>query len=172
VAFVGNSGSGKTTLLEKLIPLLAGSGLRVGALKHDAHRFEIDHPGKDSWRLARAGAQVTAISSPDKSAVIVRHDASPPLEDLLPAWFAGMDIVLVEGYRTSALPKIEVHRRAVGGGLLCRGARRDPHLAAVASDEPLAVDVPVFHLDDAQGIARFVAGLEKERSRRRRSTRG
>ena len=111
IAVVGNSGAGKTTLLERLIPALKGKGHRVGVIKHDAHRFDIDHPGKDSHRLTAAGADTMMITSAEKLAMVKRHAASPPIEELLERYFSDMDLVLVEGFRGSSLPKIEVHRR-------------------------------------------------------------
>ncbi|MBP2674591.1 MAG: molybdopterin guanine dinucleotide biosynthesis accessory protein MobB [Deltaproteobacteria bacterium] len=77
VAFLGRSGAGKTTLIEKLLPVLAGRGYRVGAVKHDAHRFDIDHPGKDSHRFTAAGAEVMVISSSEKLALVEKHSAAP-----------------------------------------------------------------------------------------------
>lgn len=156
VSFVGKSGSGKTTLLEKVIPVLVRQGVRVGAIKHDAHRFEIDHPGKDSYRLAAAGAAVTLISSPEKLALIRRHEVAPGIEEILRTYFADVDIVLTEGFKRGALPKIEVHRRERSAELICRGAERDERLLAVASDEPLDLDVPILDLNDAAAVADFL----------------
>jgi molybdopterin-guanine dinucleotide biosynthesis protein MobB len=156
VAFLGRSGSGKTTLIEKLLPVLAGRGYRVGAVKHDAHRFDIDHPGKDSHRFTAAGAEVMVISSSEKLAVVEKHAASPTVEELLSRFFTNLDIVLVEGFRKSSLPKIEVRRKGREGTLLCRGAEDDPTLLAVASDEPLEIDVPVLDIDDPEKIADFI----------------
>ncbi len=157
VSFVGKSGSGKTTLLEKVIAELVRRGVRVGAIKHDAHHFEIDHPGKDSHRLAAAGAAVTLICSPDKLALVRRHDVAPEIEEILRAYFADVDLVLTEGFKRSALPKIEVHRRERSAELICRGALRDETLLAVASDEPLDLDVPVLDIEDAAVVADFIA---------------
>jgi molybdopterin-guanine dinucleotide biosynthesis protein MobB len=156
VVFVAKSGTGKTTLLEKTIPRLKERGYKVGALKHDAHRFEIDVPGKDSYRFTVAGADVMVISSAAKTALVERHSDTPPVEDLLSRFFSGVDIVLVEGFGKSALPKIEVHRAACGDTLLCRGAENDPSLLAVASDAPLALDVPVLDIDDPEAVADFI----------------
>ncbi|MFZ2223785.1 MAG: molybdopterin-guanine dinucleotide biosynthesis protein B [Candidatus Deferrimicrobium sp.] len=158
VAFVSKSGTGKTTLLEKVISRLKDRGYRVGVIKHDAHRFDIDRPGKDSYRLTAAGADTMVISSPEKLALVKRHAASPPVEDLLSDFFTDVDIVLAEGYKSSSLPKIEVHRRERSADLLCRGKERDPMLLAVASDEPLDLDVPQLDIDDADGITDFIEG--------------
>jgi molybdopterin-guanine dinucleotide biosynthesis protein MobB len=159
IAIVGNSGAGKTTLLERLIPALKRKGLRVGGIKHDAHRFDIDHPGKDSHRLTAAGADTMMITSAEKLAMVKRHAGSPPSEELIERYFSDMDLVLVEGFRGSSLPKIEVHRKEFHRALICRGERNDPGLAAVASDEPLDLDVPVLDLNDPEAIAEFIASL-------------
>jgi molybdopterin-guanine dinucleotide biosynthesis protein MobB len=156
LSFVAKSGTGKTTLLEKVIAELKGRGWRVGAIKHDAHNFDIDHPGKDSHRLAAAGADTTLISSPEKLALIKRHAAAPPIRELIATYFGDVDIVLTEGFKQSDLPKIEVHRRERSATLLCRGEQNDPTLIAVASDEPLKLDVPVFDINDFQGVASFI----------------
>ncbi len=156
VSFVAKSGTGKTTLLEKVISELKGRDWRVGVIKHDAHRFDIDHPGKDSYRLAAAGADTMLISSPEKLAMIKRHAASPPILDLISTYFEDVDIVLTEGFKQSDLPKIEVHRSERSMTLLCRGEQYDPTLIAVASDSELAIDVPVFDINDSIGIAGFI----------------
>jgi len=156
VSFVAKSGTGKTTLLERVIAELKGRGWRVGAIKHDAHRFDIDHPGKDSYRLAAAGADTMLISSPEKLALIKRHHAEPPVGELIATYFNDVDIVLTEGFKQSDLPKIEVHRRERSATLLCRGEETDPTLIAIASDEPLDLDVPLFDINDVEGVASFI----------------
>jgi molybdopterin-guanine dinucleotide biosynthesis protein MobB len=155
VSFVAKSGTGKTTLLEKVIVELKRRGWRIGALKHDAHRFEIDQPGKDSWRFTAAGADTMLITSPEKLALVKCHDAAPPVAELLATYFTDVDIVLIEGFKNNGLPKIEVHR-AERGPLLCRGKEHDQALVAVASDEHLALDVPVLALDDPCAVADFI----------------
>ena len=156
VSFVAKSGTGKTTLLEKVIAELKARGWRVGAIKHDAHNFEIDHPGKDSYRLAAAGADTMLISSPGKLALIKRYSTEPDIRDLIDSYFDDVDIILTEGFKKSDLPKIEVHRMERSETLLCRGEEFDPTLIAVASDEPLDLDVPLFDIDDVDGIASFI----------------
>ena len=156
VAFVAKSGTGKTTMLEQVIRELKQQGYRVGAIKHDAHRFDIDHPGKDSYRLTAAGADTMLIASPEKLALIKQHTEAPPLEELLATYFQDVDIVLTEGFKRSVLPKIEIHRKERSATLLCRGEEHDPALIAVASDEPLDLDVPVFDLNDTKAVADFV----------------
>jgi molybdopterin-guanine dinucleotide biosynthesis protein MobB len=156
VSFVAKSGTGKTTLLEQVIVHLKERGLRVGVIKHDAHRFDIDHPGKDSHRLTAAGADTMLISSPEKLAVVKKHQASPPIEELIATYFKDVDIVLTEGFKLSSMPKVELHRKERSQTLLCRGEQHDPTLIAIASDEPLEVDVPVLDLNDPAQVAQFV----------------
>ena len=156
VSFVAKSGTGKTTLLEKVIGCLKDKGFRVGVIKHDAHSFEIDHPGKDSHRLTAAGADTMVIASPEKLALIKKHREAPAVEELLASYFNDVDIVLTEGFKKSSLPKIELHRRERSPTLLCRGEQHDPTLVAVASDEPLELDVPVLDLNDPREITEFL----------------
>lgn len=156
VSFVAKSGTGKTTLLEKVIRELKDREYRVGVIKHDAHRFDIDHPGKDSYRLTAAGADTMLISSPEKLALIKRHPASPPIDELLETYFGDVDIVLTEGFKKSGLPKIEINRRERSATLICRGEEHDPTLIAVASDQPLEVDVPLLDLNNPVEVADFV----------------
>lgn len=156
VAFVAKSGTGKTTLLEQVIRELKERKYRVGVIKHDAHRFDIDHPGKDSYRLTAAGADTMIISSPEKLAMVKQHAAPPPLETLIETYFNDVDIVLTEGFKKSTLPKIEIHRKERSPTLICRGEEYDPALIAVASDEPLELDVPLLDLNDARAVADFV----------------
>lgn len=164
VSIVAKSGTGKTTLLEKLIAELKGRGYRVGAIKHDAHSFSIDHEGKDSWRLTQAGAETMLITSPAKVAMVKmnRADQEPDLAETIARYCSDLDIVLTEGFKRSTLPKIEVHRHECQQALLCRGEEFDPQLLAVASDTALHLDVPVFDLNDAVGlcdliVARYLA---------------
>ncbi len=156
VSFVAKSGTGKTTLVEKVIVELKKRGRKVGAIKHDAHKFDIDHPGKDSYRLTAAGADTTLISSPEKLALIKKHRESPPIEELIATYFSDMDLVVTEGFKLSGLPKIEVHRKGVRDTLVCRGELHDPALLAVASDEPFDVDVPLLDLNDPAEVALFL----------------
>ena len=156
VSFVAKSGTGKTTLLEKVISELKRRCYRVGVVKHDAHNFDIDHPGKDSYRLTMAGADTILISSPAKLAVIKKHAEPPSIEEIIETYFTDVDIVLTEGFKKSAFPKIEIHRRERSISLLCRGEENDPSLIAVASDISLDLDVPVFDIDSAADIASFL----------------
>lgn len=151
VVFVGLSGTGKTTFLEKLIPELKMRGLRLGVLKHDAHGFEVDRPGKDSYRLKAAGADSVAICSGSRVAVMETLPEEPAIAELA-AKLQPADLILVEGYKKSAYPKIEIHRAALQKPLLT-GERA---LLAVVTDEPLPIAVPQFGLDDAAGVAELL----------------
>ena len=156
VSFVAKSGTGKTTLLEKVIAHLKERGYRVGVIKHDAHRFDIDHPGKDSYRLTAAGADTMLISSSEKLALVKKQVESQTIEELLTSYFTDVDIVLTEGFKKSSMPKIELHRKERSATLLCRGEEYDSTLVAVASDEQLELDVPVLDLNDARTVADFI----------------
>jgi len=153
VCFVGRKNSGKTTLMEKVILGLKAAGYRVAAVKHDAHRFEIDHPGKDSYRFQAAGADATVISSPQKTAAVLLHQEEMPLESILSRFVEGMDIVLTEGYKASPFPKIEVHRKETGEPLL------DPPpagLIAVATDERVDTAVPQLDVHDTEILVELI----------------
>lgn len=165
ISFVAKSGTGKTTLLEKVIAELKERGYRVGVIKHDAHSFDIDHPGKDSHRLTQAGADTMLIASPEKLALVKQHAVSPPVEELIATYFSDVDLILTEGFKKSSLPKIEIHRRERSATLICRGEEHDPTLLAVVSDEPLELDVPVLDLDNPGQVADF---LEQNFSIRKR----
>src|SRR5512137_3181160 len=117
VSIVGKSGAGKTTLLEKLVRELKRRGHRVATIKHDAHRFDIDHPGKDSYRHFHAGADWTIIASPDKIASVRRLDRELTLDEIA-AQVSGVDIILTEGYKREARRRIEVSRHAHAAGLI------------------------------------------------------
>ena len=156
VSFVAKSNTGKTTLIEKVIAELKHRGYRVGAIKHDAHSFDIDHPGKDSYRLTAAGADSMLITSPEKLALVKKHACPPTVAELVTAYFPDVDIVLTEGFKMSPLPKIELHRKERSSTLLCRGESHDPTLVAVASDEPLELDVPLLDLNNIPQVTDFL----------------
>jgi len=152
VSVVGNSGSGKTTFLEKLIPELIGRGLKVGTIKHDVHGFEMDKPGKDSWRHKHAGASATVISSPYQIGMVmdVAHDHKP--DELLPL-FNGMDIILTEGYKRGDHPKMEIFRTEIINEPLCKN---DRSLLALITDSDVDFDVPVFSSGAVKEVADFL----------------
>lgn len=152
VSFVAKSGSGKTTFLEQLLPELAARGLRVGVLKHHGHPTPFDVPGKDTYRLAQAGASVVVGVCSVQVAVYRQEDGSRDLEPIIARDLADTDLVLIEGYKRGTYPKIEVHRREHDPELLCHP--RD--LLALVTDEPLDIEAPQFALADPAGIAAFL----------------
>ena len=158
VSIVGKSDSGKTTFLEKLIRALSARGYRVGAVKHHVHEFDIDVPGKDSWRHARAGAFITMVSSPVQFAAIQRVESERTLGDLAAyAAEAGADIMLTEGYKSTATARIEVSRRGRSEELIST----PQELIAVATDNAdLRIEgVPTFGLEDADAAASLIERL-------------
>jgi len=152
VSFVGNSGVGKTTFLEKLIPVLKAQGYRLASIKHDVHKFTIDYPGKDSWRLTQAGSDIVILSSSEKLAMIEQVHEDRSLDDLVRMVSGKVDLVLTEGYRGAAALKIEVSRKAHSTALT---ARLDD-LLAIVTDHRFDLDVPQFGLDDAGPVAAFL----------------
>jgi molybdopterin-guanine dinucleotide biosynthesis protein B len=157
LGFAGFSGSGKTTLIERLVPLLVAGGWRVSLLKHAHHAFDVDRPGKDSWRHRQAGCTEVLIGSANRWALMheLRGAPEPSLGELLER-MSPCDLVLVEGWKHAAIPKIEVHRAACPAALL---APADPWVVAVATDQPaLPVQVPRLDIDDIEAIAAFVCG--------------
>ena len=159
VGFAGYSGSGKTTLVEKLIPALRQRGLRVSVVKHAHHRFDIDHPGKDSYRHRQAGAFEVVIAS-DRRLALVREFEQPSqltVHQLIAELDAGVDWVLVEGFKYSALPKIEVWRAASKQPTLYA---QDDWIVAIATDSPAQLPSParrpVFDLNDASAVADYL----------------
>ena len=162
IAIAGYSGSGKTTLIEKVIPCLVMEGFKVALIKHAHHEFDVDQPGKDSWRHRHAGATEVMVTSSNRW--VLMHElcgaAEPTLEEQL-KHFSPCDVVIVEGWKHHAMPKIEVHRKLSDKPLLFP---EDANVVAVATDEHLATELPQFDLDDAQSVAAFIIkylGLRK-----------
>ena len=152
IGLAGWSGSGKTTLITKVIPVLTGRGLKIATVKHAHHEFDIDQPGKDSWLHRAAGASEVLIASSRRWALIheLHGDPEPPLEDIL-AKLSPADLIIVEGFKRHAHPKLEVYRAAVGKPLLYPD---DDCIVAIASDGALPqAPLPVLQLDDIEGIA-------------------
>ena len=151
IGLAGWSGSGKTTLITKAIPRLIARGVRVSTVKHAHHGFDLDQPGKDSFVHRAAGATEVAISSAKRFAILheLRDEPEWKLNDLL-GKLTAVDLVLVEGFKRDAIPKLEIHRVENGKPLLHLA---DPRIVAVASDRPLPdATVPVIDLDDIEGI--------------------
>lgn len=152
--FAGWSGSGKTTLIEKLIPRFVGAGLRVSLVKHAHHTFDVDQPGKDSWRHRHAGAAEVLVTSSRRWVLMheLRGAAEPPFEEQLRR-LSPCDLVIVEGFKHAAIPKLEVWRRVTGEPLL---HPNDEHIVAVASDAKVDTRLPVLDLNDEATIASFI----------------
>ncbi len=154
------SNTGKTTLLTQLIPVLASHGIRVSVIKHAHHEFDIDQPGKDTYRIRKAGAVQTLIGSRQRWALMTElsHIAperqEPELGELVDQLDTSLfDLVLVEGFKHAPIPRIEVFRPALGRPLL---AGQDPYVIAVASDGPVDTTLPLLDLNDPTAVARFV----------------
>ncbi|MBT8424120.1 MAG: molybdopterin-guanine dinucleotide biosynthesis protein B [Silicimonas sp.] len=154
---VGWKNSGKTGLMERLVIEFVARGLRVSTVKHAHHGFDVDHPGKDSYRHREAGATEVMLASRKRFALMHEHrgEAEPELEDML-AKLAPVDLVLVEGYKRDRHPKVESHRSETGNPLI---AEEDSTVRAIASDSGAKADGrPTFDLNDTAAIADFIAG--------------
>lgn len=152
VSVVGSSKAGKTAFLEKAVSGLKDRGYRVAVIKHDSHRFDIDHPGKDSWRMTEAGADVVAISSSEKAALIRKTNEEMTLDRLMDIVMDDIDIIMTEGYRGADTPKVEVHRRGVSDKILCS----KKELLALVTDRRIDMDVPQFDFDNAGDIVDII----------------
>jgi len=152
--FAGWSGSGKTTLIEKLIPLFVKRGLRVSLIKHAHHTFDIDVPGKDSYRHRQAGASEVLVTSSRRWVLMheLRGGKEPSFEDQVKQ-LSPCDLLIVEGFKFAPIPKLEVWRAETGEGLL---HPNDPHIVAVASDAKVETRLPRFGLNDPEKIAAFI----------------
>ena len=153
-SFIAYSNTGKTTLLEKLIPELKRRGLRTAVVKHDAHDFEIDREGKDSWRMTKAGAEVTVVASATKAALM--ENRFVPIEELLER-IRDVDVILTEGYKHGPWPKIALQRGGNGKPL----PLPPEECLAVVSDVPVETKTPVLGLDDIEKLADIIAGHMK-----------
>jgi molybdopterin-guanine dinucleotide biosynthesis protein B len=152
--FAGWSGSGKTTLVEKLIPRFVGRGLRVSLIKHAHHTFDIDHPGKDSYRHRHAGAAEVMVTSSRRWVLMheLRGAQEPSFEEQI-KHFSPCDLLLVEGFKFAPIPKLEIWRAETGEALL---HPNDPHIVAIATDSKVATALPVFDLNEDGAIASFI----------------
>lgn len=150
----GWKNAGKTGLMERLVAEITSRGHSVSTVKHAHHTFDVDHPGKDSYRHRHAGANEVLLSSRNRVALMqeLRDQDEPTLADLLTR-LKPVDLVLIEGYKRDTHPKVEAHRKEPGNPLI---APDDPTIRAVASDVPLDLDRPVFDLNDTSAIADFI----------------
>jgi molybdopterin-guanine dinucleotide biosynthesis protein B len=155
ITIIGKSGSGKTTLMEKLIAELTRRGHRVGTIKHHSHAgFEIDQPGKDSWRHAQAGSVHVIVAAPDKIASYRTIERELTLDEIVAA-IDDVDIILTEGYRQAGKPTLEIVRSETGTGLISPPEQ----LFAVTADSSIEVDVPLFDLMDTNAIVDLIEDL-------------
>ena len=151
IGIAGWSGAGKTTLLTRVIPCLIARGLRVSTIKHAHHAFDVDQPGKDSYVHREAGATEVLVSSASRFALMheLRGNREWTLDALLEK-LSPVDLVLVEGFKTQAHPKLEVFRAVVKKPPL---HPQDENIVAIASDRPLEAKVPVVSLDDIEAVS-------------------
>jgi molybdopterin-guanine dinucleotide biosynthesis adapter protein len=151
---VGWKNAGKTGLMERLVTEICARGLSVSTVKHAHHVFDVDQPGKDSYRHRSAGATEVLLASRKRFALMheLRDEDELSLDELLTK-LAPVDLVLVEGYKRDAHPKVEAHRAETGNPLICVD---DPSVKALASDTPMDLDLPVFDLNDTKAIADFI----------------
>ena len=152
--FAGWSGSGKTTLIEQVIPEITRRGLKVSVIKHAHHGFDIDKPGKDSWRHREAGASEILLISDERWVLMheLRGEPEPDLDAQL-ARLSPCDLVLVEGFKAVQIPKLEVHRPAVGKPLQYQD---NPAIVAIATDVPLDAPLPRLDINDPAAVAAFI----------------
>jgi len=152
--FAGWSGSGKTTLIEKLIPRLVARGLRVSLIKHAHHTFDVDQPGKDSYRHRHAGASEILVTSSRRWVLMheLRGAHEPAFEEQI-KHLSPCDLLFVEGFKFAPIPKLEVWRAETGEGLL---HPNDPHIVAVASDAKVDTKLPLLNLNDHAAIEAFI----------------
>ena len=159
IGFSAYSGSGKTTLLEKLIPIFTKRKLKVAVIKHAHHSFDIDHPEKDSYKIRKAGAQQILISSQKRWAIIHEHeneDSELNLQQALEQLSVdNIDFVIVEGFKSAPISKIEIHRPVLGKPLI---SAKDNFIIAIATDDPnnIETSLPLLDLNDAAQIARYI----------------
>lgn len=152
--FAGYSGSGKTTLIEQLIPRFAARGLRVALIKHAHHTFDVDRPGKDSFRHRQAGAAEVLVTSSRRWVLMheLRGEPEPSFEEQV-KHLSPCDLLLVEGFKFAPIPKLEVWRAATEEALL---HPHDPHIVALASDAKVDTPLPQLDLNDVDAVATFI----------------
>lgn len=163
LAIVGWSGTGKTTLLQQVIPILLSKGIRTGLIKHTHHEMDVDTPGKDSYLLRKAGASQVMVASSERWALMCETPEKRSID--LPYLLSRMDhsvleIVLVEGFKEESVPKIVLWRAGIKGGI---EELLDEQVIAVASDQKIALNVPVLDINSPDSVADFIADWLKKR---------
>lgn len=154
VSVVGKSGVGKTTALERIIREIKRRGYKVGTVKYDTHGFEVDKPGKDSWRHAQAGSDSVVIAGPRRMALVRQLDEEMSLDDII-TLMGDLDLVITEGYKRGEKPKIEITRQERGTELLCQ----PEELIGIMADYAVDMPVPQFSLEDAAGLVDLLEDL-------------
>lgn len=153
-SFVGRSNTGKTTVIERLILILREKGFKVAVIKHHPHDFEIDLPGKDTYRYKQAGAEIAILASPGKVAVIEDTEKELTLDELIAGFVHNVDLLIIEGFKREKIPKIEVFQgKEDGDKPVCAD---DSNLIAIVTDESVVTSLPVFSRDDMNGVAEFI----------------
>lgn len=160
ISFVGKSNSGKTTLIVKLLREFKSRGYKVATIKHSHHSFELDREGKDSWLHTQAGADAVVVASKKMTGIIRIAPKELQLSEIVNTYLHDMDIILAEGYKTQAIPKIEVFRSEISSELVCKD---DQNLIAVVGNKKPEINVPFFDIDDkASSLVDFLlSGLKK-----------
>lgn len=155
LGFVANSGTGKTTLISLLIPILNERGIRVGLVKYSHHDFETDQPGKDSYRLRKAGASPVVLVSKHRRAVITELSSGEPTlaEQLLCFKNEAVDLVIVEGFKHEAFPKVELHRTELNSPFL---HTNDSSIIAIATNNNITANIPSLDINKPEQVADFV----------------
>lgn len=158
ICIVGKKKSGKTTFIEKLLRELKALGISVGTIKHDAHSFEMDREGKDSWRHRQAGAETVVVSSPSQLAVIKTMEKELSLNQIAEQFFKDRQLIIAEGFFRSDQPKIEIHRSEAHERPLCeKGNEDEKRLIAMVSDVGVNTGKPIFGLEEAKQVAAHIA---------------
>lgn len=156
VSFIAKSGTGKTTLIEKIIKILAGKGYKVSSIKHTDHDFDVDIPGKDSWRHKNAGAYSTMLLSEKKMAFFSDVQAPCEIKDIVLKFFNGSDIVIVEGFKGLNIPKIELFRKEISPDMDIK-YKGDANLILICGDDFVKdLKIPQIDINDAEKIACFI----------------
>lgn len=154
LSFVGRSKTGKTTVIERLIPILRKKGLKIAVIKHHHRDFDIDIPGKDTYRYKQAGASTSILVSPGKVAFVEDTEGELALEEVISRYVRDVDLLLIEGFKRARIPKMEVFRKKEDGNIpVCAG---DSNLIAIITDESVETSLPVFSRNDVQSIAEFI----------------
>jgi len=154
ISIVGYSKTGKTTLIERLIPVLTGKGLKVAVVKHGIHGFKADTPGKDTYRLKKAGAKITILVSPRKIALTEDLDHEPDIKEIISRFVRNIDICIMEGFKNEKITKIEIFEQ--------KGRKEGPlyendnNIIALITDEPIIPPIPKFSRDDIAKVAEFI----------------